>query len=306
VVESGQIIAFLPCPIVRWFNLSMSKKTLSPANHDRDSAGLTYVYPVVSRRAGGVSIGINLNTSNACNWRCIYCQVPDLKRGNAPPVDLALLETELRGFLDEARLGEFMLKHVPESARRLNDIALSGNGEPTSAKEFEQVIALIGQVLADFGLLGRIKLVLITNGSLMHRQNVRNGLVRMAQLNGEVWFKLDSATEEGRLRVNHSRQGAAIALKNLRVCAKLCPTWVQTALFELDEKPPSEDEVGAYLALLEKAMADNTPLQGVLLYGLARPSLQKEAPRLSNLPPEWVAEFSDRVEALGLKAKLSF
>ena len=94
----------------------MSGQTLSPANHDRDNAGLTYVYPVVSRRANGVSIGINLNTSNACNWRCIYCQVPDLKRGNAPPVNLAQLEMELRGFLDEAKLGEFMLKHVPESA----------------------------------------------------------------------------------------------------------------------------------------------------------------------------------------------
>ncbi|MCZ7653212.1 MAG: hypothetical protein M5R42_01445 [Rhodocyclaceae bacterium] len=33
--------------------------------HSRDSAGLTYVYPVVSRRAGGVSIGINPNPNNA-------------------------------------------------------------------------------------------------------------------------------------------------------------------------------------------------------------------------------------------------
>ncbi|MDP2829601.1 MAG: radical SAM protein [Sulfuricellaceae bacterium] len=284
----------------------MSGQTLSPANHDRDNVGLTYVYPVVSRRANGVSIGINLNTSNACNWRCIYCQVPDLKRGSAPPVDLAQLEMELRGFLDEAQLGDFMLKHVPESARRLNDIALSGNGEPTSAREFEQVIALIGQVLADFDLAGRIKLILITNGSLMHRQNVRNGLVRMAQLNGEVWFKLDSATEEGRFRLNHSRQSAEIALKNLRACAKLCPTWIQTALFELDGKPPSEKEIQAYLAFLENAKTSHTALQGVMLYGLARPSLQVEAPRLSNLPPEWVETFSERVEALGLKAKLSF
>jgi wyosine [tRNA(Phe)-imidazoG37] synthetase (radical SAM superfamily) len=54
---------------------------LTVADHDRGSAGLTYVYPVVSRRAGGVSVGINLNVNNACNWRCIYCQVPGLTRG---------------------------------------------------------------------------------------------------------------------------------------------------------------------------------------------------------------------------------
>ncbi|MBS0311602.1 MAG: radical SAM protein, partial [Proteobacteria bacterium] len=54
---------------------------LTSTNHDRDSAGMTYVYPVVSRRAGGVSVGINLNPNNACNWACVYCQVPNLTRG---------------------------------------------------------------------------------------------------------------------------------------------------------------------------------------------------------------------------------
>jgi len=74
------------------------RKLLSTTNHGRDDAALRYVYPVVSRRAGGVSVGINLNPNNACNWRCIYCQVPDLTRGAAPAIDLTILEAELRGF----------------------------------------------------------------------------------------------------------------------------------------------------------------------------------------------------------------
>ena len=69
---------------------------------------MTYVYPVVSRRAGGVSIGINLNPNNACNWRCIYCQVPELKRGSAPTIDLVKLEAELKAFLHEIVYGDFM------------------------------------------------------------------------------------------------------------------------------------------------------------------------------------------------------
>jgi len=46
----------------------MNSPQLTIHNHNRDSAGYAYVYPVVSRRAGGVSVGINLNPNNACNW----------------------------------------------------------------------------------------------------------------------------------------------------------------------------------------------------------------------------------------------
>ena len=137
--------------------MQSDSKRLNTTDHSRDSAGLTYVYPVISRRAGGVSIGINLNPNNACNWRCVYCQVPDLKRGSAPRIDLNKLESELRSFLHELVDGDFMQKHVPPEVRKIHDIAISGNGEPTSAKEFEQVIELIGTILKDFNALKDLK-----------------------------------------------------------------------------------------------------------------------------------------------------
>jgi wyosine [tRNA(Phe)-imidazoG37] synthetase (radical SAM superfamily) len=292
---------------VQWFNRPMTKRPtpLSTHDHSRDSAGLRYVYPVISRRAGGISIGINLNTNNACNWRCIYCQVPDLQRGSAPPVDLPLLEKELREFLHELLHGSFMTEKVAPEARRLNDIALSGNGEPTSAAEFEQVIELIGRILDEFSLSGHIKLVLITNGSLMHRANVRRGLKKMAHLNGEVWFKLDSATPEGRLRINHSRQKPETVMTNLRTAASLCPTWIQTAVFALDGRTPEISEREAYLSFLSRCLNHDIPLQGVLLYSLARPSMQPEAPRLTPAPQAWIDAFTADIRALGLKTKNS-
>ncbi|HNA69478.1 MAG TPA: radical SAM protein, partial [Nitrosomonas sp.] len=79
---------------------------------------MVYVYPVISRRSGGVSIGINLNPNNACNWRCIYCQVPNLTRGSAPKIDLPLLEQELRIFLRELLEGDFMSRQVPPECQR--------------------------------------------------------------------------------------------------------------------------------------------------------------------------------------------
>jgi wyosine [tRNA(Phe)-imidazoG37] synthetase (radical SAM superfamily) len=256
---------------------------LSIHNHDRDATGMTYVYPVVSRRAGGVSLGINLNPNNACNWRCIYCQVPNLTRGAPPAINLEQLEYELRCLLADIAQGDFMQRQVPAGMRRLNDIALSGNGEPTSAAEFPAVVEIIARLLGDFALLGQLKLVLITNGSLAHKAHVQAGLKRMAELNGEVWFKFDRATRAGMKTINDTETDPEQHYQRLRSVAGLCPTWLQTCVFRLDGKPPEASEVDAYLAMLARAKAENLPLRGVLLYGLARPSMQPEAARLAAL-----------------------
>ncbi len=282
-----------------------SKPTLTTTDHARDAVGMTYVYPVISRRAGGVSVGINLNPNNACNWRCVYCQVPNLVRGTAPVIDLALLEHELTDFLQQLLHGDFMTTRVPEGARRLNDIAISGNGEPTSAREFADIVALIGQVMARFDLVGKIKLVLISNGSLLDKAYVQAGVRRMADLNGEVWFKLDSATRDGLQRINHSEISPARQFEYLKIAASLCPTWLQTCVFAFDGAAPSAVEQQAYLAMLAQVQAEQLPLQGVLLYGLARPSMQPEAAQLSALPAIWLETFAEQIRALGITVKVS-
>ncbi len=283
----------------------MSENNLNVINHSRDSAGLRYAYPVVSRRAGGVSVGINLNTNNACNWRCIYCQVPELKLGAAPPVDLALLEQELRGFLHELLHGDFMQRRIPEGMRRINDIAVSGNGEPTSAEEFAQVIELAGKIKKELTLPTDIKLVLITNGSLIYRENVQQGLRRLAQLNGEVWFKLDRASAAGMQRTNNTNISISKVRENLATTIRLCPTWLQTCWFALDGEPPTLQEENDYMDFLAGLLRDNIKPQGVLLYTLARPSLQPEAPRLTALSAQQMEMFAGRIRALGVATKVS-
>lgn len=267
---------------------------------------MVYVYPVVSRRAGGVSVGINLNPNNACNWRCIYCQVPNLKRGTAPKIDLIRLESELHNFLHELLHGDFMQQHVPIETRRINDIALSGNGEPTSAKEFEQIILLIEQVKKKFAdLPGDLKLILITNGSLINRPYVQKGLAHMAKLNGEVWFKLDSATREGRQLINNTQMSIRQVRENLKLAASLCPTWLQTCAFQINNKPPTDKETQAYLNFVNNLLQEGVPLWGVLLYGIARPSMQPEAFKLTKIPDSWLIKFSDKIKALGLAVKIN-
>lgn len=265
---------------------------LTTDDHRRDSAGLRYVYPVVSRRAGGVSVGINLNPNNACNWACVYCQVEGLTRGGPPPIDLALLENELAAFLDAAVNGDFMQKHVPEASRRLVDVAFSGNGEPTSADEFDDAVAVVGRVLERFGLRGKLVVRLITNGSLMHRPAVQHGIRALGELGGEVWFKLDRALPGEIDEINNVPQSPQKAVQNLAICAGLAPTWVQTCWFALDGQSPSPASRSAYCALL-KPLADR--LAGVHLYGLARPSLQPAAPRLGRLSAEELQEFAAQI-----------
>ena len=285
---------------------------LTVEDHNRDVSGLTYVYPVVSRRAGGVSIGINLNINNACNWRCVYCQVPNLTRGTPPPINLDLLEKELRGFLNELLHGNFMNEFVDEKDRHLMDIAFSGNGEPTSAKEFPEVLGIVEKVLKEFNLLNPatpisilsnpIKVRLITNGSLMDKTHVLASMKHLANINGEVWFKVDAGTSEGIAKINDVNISISSVLKRLKACAENCPTFVQTCMVAIDGQAPSEVEIGAYIALLAQVKSE---IKGVHLYGLARPSLQAEAPRLSRLSPEWLEGVASQIRALGLACFVS-
>jgi wyosine [tRNA(Phe)-imidazoG37] synthetase (radical SAM superfamily) len=235
----------------------------------------------------------------------VYCQVPELVRGTAPEIDLAQLESELRAMLADILHGDFMQTRVPEGVRRLNDIALSGNGEPTSAGAFPQVIELIGRVMSDSGLNGKIKLVLITNGSLADRPRVQDGLKKMAALNGEVWFKFDSTTASGMRSINQTRISPDKQFERLSVAARLCPTWLQTCVFAFDGTPPSQAEQAAYLDAVTRIKQQAIPVQGVLLYGLARPSMQPQAGRLSALPASWLEAFADKIRAAGLPVQVS-
>jgi wyosine [tRNA(Phe)-imidazoG37] synthetase (radical SAM superfamily) len=280
---------------------------LTVSDHNRDVSGMKYIYPVVSRRAGGVSIGINLNINNACNWRCIYCQVPNLTRGTPPPIEVEVLARELRSFLTYALHGDFMSRYIAEEYRQLKDIAFSGNGEPTSAKEFSDVLLLVEKVLREFNLLSEhhensIKIRLITNGSLMDKPAVLNSMKHLAKCNGEVWFKLDAGTKAGIARINDVTLNPQSHIERLKHCAEVCPTFIQTCLFEIDGEPPKESDIAAYLALISQI---KHLVRGVHLYGLARPSYQAEAPRLSRLSHAALESIANRIRQAGFTVYVS-
>ncbi|MEY2667078.1 MAG: hypothetical protein RLZZ384_1249 [Pseudomonadota bacterium] len=275
----------------------MSKLTVT--NHNRNLTGLTYVYPVLSRRAGGLSIGINFNTNNACNWRCIYCQVPELKNGAAPEIDLDLLANELRFFLDSVLHGNFYDEmEVDATQRVIKDIAIAGNGEPTSLKDFDLAVNLIGHIANEFGIFPQSHFVLITNGSLIHRSSVQKGLKNLSEYDGEIWFKMDSATPEGRAKFNHSAQRNESVLKNLQLASELCPTKIQICLVDYKQQGLAQTEKIGFIDFL-KQIRHQTTIENITLYTLARPSQQPEAIDLQVMPLDVMADLADDIRLLG-------
>lgn len=271
---------------------------LTVTDHDRDAAGLRYVYPVVSRRAGGVSVGINLNPNNACNWRCVYCQVPNLQRGSAPEIDLPQLTRELDGFLRELTEGDYLQQHVEPEMRRVVDVALSGNGEPTTARPFDVIVERVLEV-AEARHPGLNK-VLITNGSMMQREEVQRGVAMLGEAGGEAWFKLDAGTAEMRQRINGAPSTDEAVRRNLRACASRCRTRIQTCLVAIDGEPLSAAERVAYVSLLKAERDAGTKIHDVLLYGMARPSLRDDADRLSRVADEVLEAFASEIRAAGI------
>ncbi|MGR8979798.1 MAG: radical SAM protein [Gammaproteobacteria bacterium] len=278
---------------------------LTTTDHNRDIAGLTYIYPVLSRRSGGISIGINFNINNACNWRCLYCQVPDLKIGAAPQMNFELLSKELTSFLDSIVRGDFYGRYqIPEELRAVKDIAISGNGEPTALANFAEAVDLIGKIATEKGVFPGSRFVLITNGSLIHLPKVQEGLLKLSQYGGEVWFKLDSATKAGRRLINNTKQNLGSSLNNLFLSSRLCRTKLQTCLVDIDNKGFPEEEREALLDVLA-LIRQRSAVRHLMLYTIARPSLQAEAERLRPLAYELLNAFADEIRLSGFEVTVN-
>ena len=281
-------------------------QTLTTSDHSRDIAGLKYIYPVMSRRAGGLSIGINFNVNNACNWRCIYCQVPDLQRGAAPEMDFVLLEQELRFFLAHVLHGNFFDEfNVPPEQRVIKDIAISGNGEPTSLADFSKAVELIGNIAGAAGVLPDCHFVLISNGSLMHQTSTQDGLRALARFGGEVWFKLDSGSEQGRKLINNSAQSQMQLLRNLKIASQICPTKLQTCMLRFRKQLWTDGEKQAYLQLLDQILKQDIVIEKIMLYSIARQSFQPEAAELVKINLEEMQNFAADIKAIGFNVSVS-
>jgi wyosine [tRNA(Phe)-imidazoG37] synthetase (radical SAM superfamily) len=272
--------------------------------HPREYAGFTYVYPVLSRRSGGVSFGVNVNLDKACNFDCPYCQVDRAVPGRPQALDLARLRAEAEALLDSVdaqgvcRLPLF--DGLPDAQKKLRDIALSGDGESTMVPEFAAVCRMLAEVQAGRPDLD-FKLVLITNATLLDRSGVGAGVDALLSKNGEVWAKLDAGTEAWYQRVNVSRVSLDRIEANLVSLGKAHPFKIQSFFCTAGGRGWDEAEITAWLARLGRVRDSGARILEVQLYTLARRPAESF---IHPVAPEFLSNIRDRVEALGLPAKV--
>ncbi len=269
--------------------------------HSRNWRTFRLCYPVISRRSEGLSLGINLNPDRVCNFDCIYCEVDrrDFRPGKSklplppkdqprPQVSLEEIRLELSELLRLSHSSEIWQEpefiNVAPELRRLNDIAFSGDGEPTTYPIFDQAVQVAIEARAAAGFEpNEVKLVLITNATRLHRPVVKAGLVLLAGNNGEIWGKLDAGTAAYYNLIDRTNVPFEKVLSNLQETARRQPLNIQTCFMRIHGEGPSQAEIEAYCCRLNEIRQPDGQVNIVQLYTVAR-----------RPPYEYVTSLPDR------------
>ncbi|MDP6040965.1 MAG: radical SAM protein [Candidatus Latescibacteria bacterium] len=246
--------------------------TRAITSHPRVFEQNRYVYPVISRRSRGLSVGVNLNPDKICNFGCIYCQVDRTIPPQYRDVDLNILASELRALLEDAQSGVLFnhpnFQDIPNSLKRINDIAFSGDGEPTTCTQFGDVVHKVVQIKTDLSL-DNVKLIVITNCTRFHRPNVLQAFGEMHKHNGEIWAKLDAGTSDYYDLIERTKINFATVVQNIHHAAQHWPLVIQSLFMRIHDKEPSSEEIAAYAKILSDVHKKGG-LKGVQIYTVAR------------------------------------
>jgi wyosine [tRNA(Phe)-imidazoG37] synthetase (radical SAM superfamily) len=262
-------------------------------DHSRTFTDLTLVYPVISRRSGGLSLGVNLNPDKRCNFDCVYCEVDRRSPGRALAVDPQTIRAELTALVRAAKDGRLGLeprfREVAELTRTIKDIAFSGDGEPTMIPNFAACVDSVVEVKQAEGL-SDAKIVLITDAAGLNKADVQRGLDLMDAHNGEIWGKLDAGTPAYFKLVNRSHVSFDRILANLLATAQVRPIVIQTLFLKLHDAPMPAEELAAYCARLDDIVRGGGRIKEVHAYTIARPTPEPWARKLNAAELEAIAQ----------------
>jgi wyosine [tRNA(Phe)-imidazoG37] synthetase (radical SAM superfamily) len=264
--------------------------------HSRSWQDNRLVYPVISRRSKGLSIGVNLNPDKVCNFDCVYCCVDRTTMPGRVEVDLDVLRDELDHMLSLAVSGQLWVQSpfdtTPDALKRLNDIAFSGDGEPTSFQHFKRACeiahGLIEKHRAD------AKIVVITNATLFHHPRVREALAYLDGARGELWAKLDAGSEPYYKLVERSAVPFRRVLDNLLDAGRARPIVIQSLFMTLHEQGPDDAEIRAYIDRLSELHASGCQIKLVQVYTTARGTAEAY---VGPLPRERIDAICDAVRS---------
>jgi wyosine [tRNA(Phe)-imidazoG37] synthetase (radical SAM superfamily) len=288
--------------VVEETKASRTPKTETAFGCPRDFLGNRFVYVVISPRARGLSIGINMNPDKFCNFDCVYCEV----NRDVPPaereLDVSVMAVELEKTLFLIRAGGIQqltgYGGLSRELLRLRHVAFSGDGEPTLCLNFAEAVQSVVHVRARGSPF--FKMVLITNGTWLDLSPVQEGL-RYFTRDDEIWIKLDAGTQAYMDRVNRSEVSLDKVMENARLIGRKRPIIIQSLFPLIGGQEPPPEEIDQYIQRLRELKDGGAMISQVQIYSATRPTAHSGC---GHLPLQSLARVCRRVKTeTGLMAE---
>lgn len=268
----------------------------------RDFLGNRFVYAVISSRAGGLSLGVNVNPDKRCNFDCAYCEVDRRVPARESILEVDVMAQELRKTIAFIRSGRLVAhpayRTLPKELLQLRQVAMSGDGEPTLAANFIAALQAVVRVraLGDF-----FKIVLITNGTGLDQPDVLRGLDYLTK-SDELWIKLDGGTQSFLEKVNHPGVPLEKILENILLVGRQRSVVIQSLFAALHGEEPPFDEIREFALRLKELKAAGAQISLVQIYSAARPGSQSD---WGHLPLRVLSQIAQTVRQLaGVKTEV--
>jgi wyosine [tRNA(Phe)-imidazoG37] synthetase (radical SAM superfamily) len=263
-----------------------------------------FVYTVISARARGLSVGVNMNPDKRCQFNCLYCEVDRSVNSGISGLDVSLMASELKktlAFVYGGRLREVeAYRKVPDELLQLRHVALSGDGEPTMAPEFAEALQAVMHVRALAGF-PFFKIVLITNAVGLDLPAVQLGIRRLTR-SDEIWAKLDGGTEGYLNRINGINVPLKKILANILLVGQQRPIVIQSLFPAINGQEPALDEVLQYARRIQELRQGGAQISLVQIYSATRPAPRSDC---GHLPLRVLSQIAQTVrQVAGVKAEV--
>ena len=266
--------------------------------------GNRFVYVVLSARAGGLTIGVDLTPDARCSFSCVYCDVDRTGLCPGPELDLDVLEGELTRTLAMARTSQLRELHayrlIPDELLQLKHIAISGEGEPTLAPEFAEGLQAVIHVRALSGPRF-LKLVLITNGTGLDIPRVQQSL-RLLTRSDEIWIKLDGGSQTYLNKINRGNVSLEKILSNILEVGRERPLVIQSHFPAIAGEGPAVEEIEQYSRRLLELKQQGADISLVQIYSADRTSAEPQCGHLNLKALSRIAQTVRQVA--GLRAEV--
>jgi wyosine [tRNA(Phe)-imidazoG37] synthetase (radical SAM superfamily) len=300
---NGRVVKFTQHPLTAPLAASPADAARA-GGYLRESLSQRFVYVVVSPRARGLSVGVNMNPDKKCQFNCLYCEVNRSVVGPEQKLDVGQMAAELTNTLEYIRSGRLRelpaFRRVPDELLQLRHVALSGDGEPTLAPEFPEVLQAVMHVRA-LGGFPFFKLVLITNAVALDLPVVRRAIAHLSKQD-EVWAKLDGGTQAYLNRINGADVPLTNIVANILALGRERPVIIQSLFPALGGQEPPVEEVEEYARRLQELKQAGAQIALVQIYSANRPTPRSEC---THLPLRVLSGIAQKVrQATGLTVEV--